>query len=200
MTDVLTRGAPATAVRRPHQQVPVPTCPHPDRTTAPRTDPDFRSVAQAVTSRPLLLQPAASAKQQCVPSRSWCRRSRSFVKVVMAGWPPEAVAQRLHKLSPAHHRAVALRVAGEPPQAIVQALGVQLRTVYVWFSAPLVKAEVERRSQEVDRLVNLQLTNLTLATRDAAGRNVAEDSMQAQAGGAGRQALPSADQTTGPSD
>ena len=88
-----------------------------------------------------------------------------------------AVAQPLHKLSPAHHRAVALRVAGESPQAIAEALGVQLRTVYAWFSAPLVKAEVERRSQEVDRLVNLQLADLTLATRGAAGRNVAENSM-----------------------
>jgi DNA-directed RNA polymerase specialized sigma24 family protein len=66
----------------------------------------------------------------------------------------DGMTHTLQKLSPRHHRAVALRVAGESPQAIAETLGVQRRTVYLWFSATRMKAEVERRLQEVDRLVD----------------------------------------------
>lgn len=52
---------------------------------------------------------------------------------------------------------MALRVAGQNPQVIADALGVQRRTVYIWFSTPEVKAEVDRRLQEVERLVNQQV-------------------------------------------
>jgi FixJ family two-component response regulator len=72
------------------------------------------------------------------------------------------MAKSLHKLGPRHHQAVALRVAGEPPGAIAQALGVEVRTIYVWASDPLFKAEIERRTREVSDLVSRQLADRLL--------------------------------------
>ena len=64
-----------------------------------------------------------------------------------------AMAKPLHQLGPRHHRAVALRVAGESPQSIADSLGVERRTVYLWFSDPLVKDELERRSRDLAKLI-----------------------------------------------
>lgn len=67
------------------------------------------------------------------------------------------MAKPLHQLGPRHHRAVALRIAGESPQSIADSLGVERRTVYLWFSDPMVKEEVQRRVALVGRLVDEQL-------------------------------------------
>ena len=74
-----------------------------------------------------------------------------------------AMAKPLHQLGPHHHQAVALRLAGERPQVIAESLGVERRTVYLWFSDQLVKDELERRSRDLARLITERLADHTLA-------------------------------------
>ena len=80
-----------------------------------------------------------------------------------------AMAKPLHQLSPHHHQAVALRLAGERPQAIADSLGVERRTVYLWFSDPLVKDELERRSRDLAKLITERLADHTLAALSRLG-------------------------------
>ncbi len=75
----------------------------------------------------------------------------------------QGMAKPLHRLSPRHRQAVALRLAGERPQSIADSLGVERRTVYLWFSDPLVKYELERRSRDLAKLVTERLAGHTLA-------------------------------------
>jgi AcrR family transcriptional regulator len=82
------------------------------------------------------------------------------------------VAKPLHQLSPRHHQAVALRLAGERPQAIADSLGVERRTVYLWFSDPLVKQEVDRRVRDVAALLTERLADHTLSALDRLGEVV----------------------------
>ncbi len=79
------------------------------------------------------------------------------------------MARPLHQLSPRHHKAVALRIAGESPQSIAESLGVELRTVYLWFSDPLVKDEVQRRCRDVADLVSERLADHTLSALERLG-------------------------------
>ena len=74
-----------------------------------------------------------------------------------------AMAKPLHQLSPRHHQAVALRLAAERPPGIAESLGVERRTVYLWFSDPLVKEELDRRGRDVARLITERLADHTLA-------------------------------------
>ena len=80
-----------------------------------------------------------------------------------------AMAKPLHQLSPRHHQAVALGWWASRPQAIADSLGVERRTVYLWFSDPLVKEEVERRSRDVAKLITERLADHTLAALDRLG-------------------------------
>jgi hypothetical protein len=73
------------------------------------------------------------------------------------------MAKPLQQLSPRHHQAVALRLAGERPQSIADSLGVERRTVYLWFSDPLVKNELERCGRDVAKLITERLADHTLA-------------------------------------
>ena len=74
------------------------------------------------------------------------------------------MASPLHRLGPRHHRAIAVRLAGEFPQAIAESLGVERRTVYVWFSDPLVKDGLDRRQRDLANLVTQRLADQTLAS------------------------------------
>jgi hypothetical protein len=80
-----------------------------------------------------------------------------------------AVAKPLHQLSPRHHQAVALRIAGKSPQSIAESLGVERRTVYLWFSDPLLKDEVQRRCRDVANLISERLADHTLSALDRLG-------------------------------
>ena len=82
------------------------------------------------------------------------------------------MAKPLHQLSPRHHQAVALRLAGESPQSIADSLGVERRTVYLWFSDTLVKQEVERRVRDVAALISERLADHTLSALDRLGEVV----------------------------
>ena len=73
------------------------------------------------------------------------------------------MAKPLHQLGPHHRQAVALRLAGERPQVIAESLGVERRTVYLWFSDQLVKDELERRSRDLAKLITERLADHTLA-------------------------------------
>jgi hypothetical protein len=73
------------------------------------------------------------------------------------------MAKPLQQLSPRHHQAVALRLAGERPQSIADSLGVERRTVYLWFSDPLVKNELERCGRDLAKLITERLADHTLA-------------------------------------
>jgi hypothetical protein len=83
-----------------------------------------------------------------------------------------AMAKPLHQLSPHHHQAVALRLAGERPQAIADSIGVERRTVYLWFSDPLVKDELERRSRDLAKLITERLADHTLAALSRLRENI----------------------------
>jgi hypothetical protein len=82
------------------------------------------------------------------------------------------MAKPLHQLSPRHHQAVALRLAGERPQAVAHSLGVERRTVYLWFSDPLVKEELNRRGHDIARLISERLAEHTLSALDRLGEIV----------------------------
>lgn len=62
-----------------------------------------------------------------------------------------------------------LRIAGESPQSIAESLGVELRTVYLWFSDPLVKDEVQRRCRDIANLTSERLAEHTLSALDRLG-------------------------------
>ncbi len=79
------------------------------------------------------------------------------------------MAKPLNQLSPRHHQAVALRIAGESPQSIAESLGVERRTVYLWFSDPLVKDEEHRRCRDVADLISERLADHTLSAFDRLG-------------------------------
>ena len=82
------------------------------------------------------------------------------------------VAKSLHQLSPRHYKAVALRIAGESPQSIAESLGVERRTVYLWFSDPLVKDEVQRRCGDIANLITERVADHTLRALDWLGEVV----------------------------
>ncbi|PZR69032.1 MAG: hypothetical protein DLM63_02910 [Solirubrobacterales bacterium] len=72
----------------------------------------------------------------------------------------------LLQLSPHHRQAVAMRLMGESSRRIADQLGVQLRTVYLWFSDPMVKHELEVRSEQLTDGIVDRLAGHTLAALD----------------------------------
>ncbi len=57
----------------------------------------------------------------------------------------------------------------ESPQSIADSLGVERRTVYLWFSDPMVKEEVQRRCRDVANLIGERLADHTLSALDRLG-------------------------------
>jgi hypothetical protein len=55
------------------------------------------------------------------------------------------MAKHLKELGPQHHAAIRLRAGGASPEEIAEELDVQLETVYVWFSDPLVKVTLDEQ-------------------------------------------------------
>lgn len=56
----------------------------------------------------------------------------------------------LKNLEPRHMAAVRLRLEGKKNDEIARALGMQKRTLEVWFSDPLIKAEVDRQAARIE--------------------------------------------------
>ena len=71
---------------------------------------------------------------------------------------------RLSELKPQHHAAVRLRVEGRSTEEICEQLAVEKRTVYIWFSDPLVKAAL---TDQVDRVNELFAERLAAASVQA---------------------------------
>jgi len=67
------------------------------------------------------------------------------------------MAHRLRDLGPQHHAAVRMRIEGVPSDEICERLGIERRTLYLWFGDPLVKAELTRQLARVDELFAGQL-------------------------------------------
>ena len=63
------------------------------------------------------------------------------------------VPRALRELNSRHHTAINMRIAGASPSAIAATLGVQCRTVYLWFSDPLVKRQLASRTENVNDLI-----------------------------------------------
>jgi hypothetical protein len=63
------------------------------------------------------------------------------------------MSQRLQKLGPRHHAAIRMRIAGSSSRDIQEELGVQLRTLYLWFGDPLVQAEIDRQLERISDLM-----------------------------------------------
>jgi AcrR family transcriptional regulator len=74
------------------------------------------------------------------------------------------MAKHLKELGPQHHAAIRLRAAGTSPEEIAEELGVHRETVYVWFSDPLVKAELNKEIE----LINERLADRLAAAADRA--------------------------------
>jgi hypothetical protein len=64
---------------------------------------------------------------------------------------------RLTALGPRHHAAIRMKIDGASGIAIAEGLGVELRTVYLWMSDPLVKEEPGRQLTRVDEAFADQL-------------------------------------------
>jgi hypothetical protein len=76
-----------------------------------------------------------------------------------------AMPKPLQQLSPRHHIAVNLRLAGASPEQITTQLGVERRTVYLWFSDPLVKAQLDAQAHNVAYLLAEKLSDSACAVR-----------------------------------
>jgi hypothetical protein len=63
------------------------------------------------------------------------------------------VSRALRELNSRHHTAINMRIAGASPSAIAETLGVQRRTVYLWFGDPLVKRQLVSRTENVNDLI-----------------------------------------------
>jgi hypothetical protein len=61
-----------------------------------------------------------------------------------------AMPHRLTALAPRHHAAIRMKIDGAPGVAIAETLDVELRTVYLWMSDPLVKQELARQLERVN--------------------------------------------------
>jgi AcrR family transcriptional regulator len=59
---------------------------------------------------------------------------------------------RLHELGPQHYTAIRMRLDGASTDEICETLDVEKRTVYIWFSDPLVKAELSRQLARINEI------------------------------------------------
>ena len=85
--------------------------------------------------------------------------------------------KRLRELSPRHHAAIRMRIAGATNTEIERKVGVQRRTLYVWFGDPLVKAEIDRQLQRINTLIAEKLASGALVALDVA-REILERPME----------------------
>jgi AcrR family transcriptional regulator len=63
--------------------------------------------------------------------------------------------------------AVMMRLDGRTPDQIAENLGVQRRTVYLWFSDPLVKAELESEHAQLSNRLREKIATAAVAAVDA---------------------------------
>lgn len=70
--------------------------------------------------------------------------------------------KRLQKLSDLHYAAMRMRIEGMRSSDIARELNVVPRTVHLWFSDPLVKAELERQRGRVFEVFADKLTDIGL--------------------------------------
>src|SRR4051812_44905485 len=68
-----------------------------------------------------------------------------------------AMAKALQKLGPHHREAVRMKIGGASGREISEALGIRLRTVYLWFGDALVKAELSRQIEQADDHLKTEL-------------------------------------------
>jgi hypothetical protein len=73
------------------------------------------------------------------------------------------VAKRLRELSNRHHTAISMRLGGAAVSTIAESLGVKRRTVYLWFSDPLVKGKLAERTEDVNELISEKVAANALA-------------------------------------
>src|SRR5829696_6558727 len=70
---------------------------------------------------------------------------------------------RLRELGPQHHTAIRMRLEGVSTQQIAETLDVQKRTVYLWFSDPLVKAELGVRLEQINEMFAEKLASAAVS-------------------------------------
>ena len=58
----------------------------------------------------------------------------------------------LRELGPQHHAAIRMRLEGLSTETTCEQLEIKPRTLYVWFSDPLVKAELVERQRRINEL------------------------------------------------
>lgn len=62
------------------------------------------------------------------------------------------MAEALQKLHPRHYAAIRLRIEGRPNSYICEQIGCKERVLHLWFSDPLVKAELARQMERVQEM------------------------------------------------
>jgi hypothetical protein len=78
----------------------------------------------------------------------------------------------LHQLNLRHQTAITMRLAGSSPAAIAEHLMVKRRTIYLWFSDPLIKGELARRVEQINDSVDDRLATVALLAIDRLGELV----------------------------
>lgn len=74
--------------------------------------------------------------------------------------------KQLQKLEPRHRAAVRLKILGKRNDFIAEELGVQKRTLEVWFSDPIIKAELAEQLERVDLLFAERLVSSSMLGLD----------------------------------
>jgi AcrR family transcriptional regulator len=79
---------------------------------------------------------------------------------------------RLQELQPRHHAAIRMRIEGRSTEQISRALEVKPRTLYIWFSDPLVKQALAEQLERFNEIFAERYAAACLAAIDAAVRVV----------------------------
>jgi hypothetical protein len=73
---------------------------------------------------------------------------------------------RLLELQPRHHAAIRMCIEGRSTEQISRALEVKPRTLYIWFSDPLVKRELAEQLQRFNEIFAERYAAVCLAAID----------------------------------
>jgi hypothetical protein len=81
----------------------------------------------------------------------------------------------LEKLSPQHYRAIRMRIAGHSNAEIIADLGIRERTLWLWWSDPMVKAEIDQQIDGINRIFMERMAGIGLAAMEALREMIAEE-------------------------
>ncbi len=72
------------------------------------------------------------------------------------------MSRKLKRLSDHHHAAIRMKVEGLPASEIAQRMDTSVQQVYLWFSDPMVKEEIERVRGRIFDLFAERMVDITM--------------------------------------